>query len=112
MRLERWHRGPFVLVGDAAHAMTPNLGQGAAMAIEDAAVLSEELERSDPVTAAARYEARRRPRVDSLQAQAFRLGRMAHWESQAGSWLRNRLVAWTPSGVAARQIRSIVDAAL
>jgi 2-polyprenyl-6-methoxyphenol hydroxylase-like FAD-dependent oxidoreductase len=40
---EPWHRGRVLLIGDAAHATTPHLGQGAGMAIEDAVVLSEEL---------------------------------------------------------------------
>jgi 2-polyprenyl-6-methoxyphenol hydroxylase-like FAD-dependent oxidoreductase len=40
---EPWYRGRVLLIGDAAHATTPHLGQGAGMAIEDAVVLSEEL---------------------------------------------------------------------
>ena len=42
-----WHRGRVVLLGDAVHATTPHLGQGAGMAIEDAIVLAEELDRHD-----------------------------------------------------------------
>jgi FAD-dependent urate hydroxylase len=62
--LERWSRGPVVLVGDAAHATSPTLAQGAAMSLEDAVVLAEELqERRGDVPAAIRaYEERRRPR--------------------------------------------------
>ena len=41
--VENWHNEKGVLLGDAAHAMTPNIGQGAGMAMEDAAVLAEEL---------------------------------------------------------------------
>jgi FAD-dependent urate hydroxylase len=62
--LDRWSRGPVLLVGDAAHATAPTLAQGAAMSIEDAVVLGEVL-RATPhdVPAALRaYEARRRPR--------------------------------------------------
>ncbi len=40
---EPWYRGRVLLIGDAAHATTPHLGQGAGMAIEDAVVLAEEL---------------------------------------------------------------------
>lgn len=111
---ERWHRGPLVLLGDAAHAMTPNLGQGAAMAIEDAAVLSEELAQKDatPTLAAERFEARRRPRVERLQSQAFRLGRVAQWERSPASWLRDRLVSLTPDRVGARQMQTLVDATI
>ncbi|MNQ78517.1 3-hydroxybenzoate 6-hydroxylase 1 [compost metagenome] len=46
---ESWYRGRVLLIGDAAHATTPHLGQGAGMAIEDAIVLSEELTRDGSV---------------------------------------------------------------
>ena len=51
MRSPVWGRGRIVLIGDAAHAMTPNLGQGAAMAIEDAAVLPEVIGSDAPAEA-------------------------------------------------------------
>lgn len=55
-----WHKGRVVLLGDAVHATTPHLGQGAGMAIEDSLVLAEELSRAaDPETAFAAYRARR-----------------------------------------------------
>lgn len=55
-----WHRGRVVLLGDAVHATTPHLGQGAGMAIEDALVLAEELSfRDTPEEAFAAYRARR-----------------------------------------------------
>jgi len=47
-----WYRGRVVLVGDAAHSMTPHLASGAGMAIEDGIVLSEELAGGDAVEAA------------------------------------------------------------
>lgn len=47
-----WHRGRILLLGDAAHATTPHLGQGAGMAIEDGLVLADELARQDDVDAA------------------------------------------------------------
>jgi 2-polyprenyl-6-methoxyphenol hydroxylase-like FAD-dependent oxidoreductase len=55
-----WHVGRVVLLGDAVHATTPHLGQGAGMAIEDAIVLAEELERAEtPQEAFPRYRERR-----------------------------------------------------
>ena len=64
-----WGRGPVTLLGDAAHPMLPFLAQGAAMAIEDAAVLARELARSpaDSVAALRNYEAERRPRTARVQ---------------------------------------------
>lgn len=47
-----WHKGRVVLLGDAVHATTPHLGQGAGMAIEDSLVLAEELARHDAPDAA------------------------------------------------------------
>lgn len=62
-----WHRGRVVLVGDAAHAMTAHIAQGAAMAIEDAVVLTEELRRGPSLEAAlAAYNRRRFERVRKM----------------------------------------------
>jgi 2-polyprenyl-6-methoxyphenol hydroxylase-like FAD-dependent oxidoreductase len=59
-----WSRGPVVLVGDAAHATSPTLAEGAAMALEDAVMLAASLEAAGSITEALRgYESRRRPRT-------------------------------------------------
>ncbi len=56
----RWHKGRVVLLGDAVHATTPHLGQGAGLAIEDSLVLAEELARHEGVEGAlAAYRDRR-----------------------------------------------------
>lgn len=67
-----WGRGPVTLLGDAAHPMLPFLAQGAAMAIEDAAVLARELTRSpvDCNAALRNYETARRPRATRVQRAA------------------------------------------
>jgi 2-polyprenyl-6-methoxyphenol hydroxylase-like FAD-dependent oxidoreductase len=55
-----WHDGRVVLIGDAVHATTPHLGQGAGMAIEDALVVAEEIRRHEtPMSAFAAFQARR-----------------------------------------------------
>ncbi len=70
--LPRWtHGGRLCLLGDAAHATTPFLGQGAAAAIEDAFVLARALDASpDIASAIARYEAVRRPHCDLVQRES------------------------------------------
>jgi 2-polyprenyl-6-methoxyphenol hydroxylase-like FAD-dependent oxidoreductase len=74
----RWADGRLVLLGDAAHAMAPNLGQGANSAIVDAVVLAAELAAAQPVPQALRrYAARRRPAVGWVQDAADRLGRLS-----------------------------------
>jgi salicylate hydroxylase len=67
--LPRWTDGPVAVTGDAAHPMFPFLGQGAAQAIEDAAVLAGCLagDPGDPPTALRRYEALRKPRTTRVQ---------------------------------------------
>jgi 2-polyprenyl-6-methoxyphenol hydroxylase-like FAD-dependent oxidoreductase len=65
---ERWHRGRVVLIGDAAHAVTPNGAQGAAMAMEDAVVLAECLANpNDTPEALSEFEARRLPRLQTVR---------------------------------------------
>jgi 2-polyprenyl-6-methoxyphenol hydroxylase-like FAD-dependent oxidoreductase len=67
-----WVRGRVVLVGDAAHAMSPNMAQGVGMAVEDALVLAETIAAGRPLED---FEARRRPRVEFVQAQTHRRDR-------------------------------------
>lgn len=74
--LDSWVLGRVLLVGDAAHATSPNMAQGAALALEDALVLAECLERVDSIpNALAAFEARRRPRTDWVRAQTHRRDR-------------------------------------
>ncbi|MFD0257135.1 FAD-dependent monooxygenase [Kitasatospora indigofera] len=66
---DAWYVGRVVLAGDAAHASTPHLAQGAAMAVEDALVLAESLDAAADVAGAlAAWEARRRPRAMWVQS--------------------------------------------
>jgi FAD-dependent urate hydroxylase len=77
--LDRWYAGRTVLVGDAAHATSPNMAQGAAMAIEDALVLTDELGRGAQgrgEEALAAYQARRKPRTDWVMAQTHQRDRI------------------------------------
>jgi 2-polyprenyl-6-methoxyphenol hydroxylase-like FAD-dependent oxidoreductase len=68
---EPWHRGRVVLIGDAAHAASPAMGEGGSMAMEDAVVLTKELHAAESVASALdRYVARRRPRTDWVQEQS------------------------------------------
>jgi 2-polyprenyl-6-methoxyphenol hydroxylase-like FAD-dependent oxidoreductase len=105
-----WIRGRVALIGDAAHAMTPNMGQGAAMGIEDAWVLCEELAAPGSVAEAfSRYEAARRPRVAMTQRRSRSLGRAAHLESRALAALRNLAVSMVPTRVAERTLASFLE---
>lgn len=93
VRAPSWHDGPVGLVGDAAHAMLPFHAQGAAMAIEDAVVLADELAaRPSADEAFAAYAHRRRRRVERVRALSARNGAVFHmpWPLTLG---RNFVVA-------------------
>jgi 2-polyprenyl-6-methoxyphenol hydroxylase-like FAD-dependent oxidoreductase len=92
--VDEWHRGNAVLLGDACHAMTPNIGQGAGMAMEDAAVLAEELVRAPSMDSALRnYQEKRKPRAASIVRVSREVGRDGQQEGRLGCWLRDRRIA-------------------
>jgi salicylate hydroxylase len=78
--IPRWSQGPVALLGDAAHPMLPYLAQGAAMAIEDAAVVAQCLARTpdDPTAALQAYWAARHARAHKVQRLAARNGARYH----------------------------------
>lgn len=80
--LRQWGEGRVTLLGDAAHPITPNVGQGACMAIEDAACLAKCLLGSSGVAVAFRaYEAMRRSRTAYVARQSRRIGAIGQWEN-------------------------------
>ena len=80
--LKRWGDGCVTLLGDAAHPITPNVGQGACMAIEDAACLTKCLLASSDMTSGFRnYEALRGFRTAHMARQARRIGAIGQWEN-------------------------------
>ena len=93
--IKQWHKGNIILVGDAAHATTPNMGQGAAQGIEDAYYLSQYLVRSSSVSEAfKRFEKNRRPKVNGVVNTSWTIGRLAH--IKRGQKLRNFILSKTP----------------
>ncbi|MGV9360215.1 FAD-dependent oxidoreductase [Amycolatopsis sp. NPDC003731] len=71
----RWHAGPMIVIGDAAHAAAPNAGHGASMAMEDAVVLAKCLrDLREPAAAFRAYEQQRRERVERLVATSAKMG--------------------------------------
>jgi 2-heptyl-3-hydroxy-4(1H)-quinolone synthase len=82
-----------VLLGDAAHALTPNIGQGAGMAMEDAAALAQELASGGEIEhALGNYANRRKPRVETVMRISREVGEDGQRASALGCWLRNRRV--------------------
>ncbi len=102
-----WSAGRVTLLGDAAHPTTPNLGQGACMAIEDAIVLTRALEahRGAHAAAFAAYERARMPRANRIVAQSRTIGRIGSWSSPIAVALRNTIFRMTPASVTTRVLR-------
>jgi 2-polyprenyl-6-methoxyphenol hydroxylase-like FAD-dependent oxidoreductase len=102
-----WGRGPVTLVGDAAHPMLPHAGQGAAQALEDAAVLGHvlsdagavEADRAGAIDVAARlrrYERVRAPRTATIVRLARRNARMTSVRGALGCWMRDMVIRTIP----------------
>ncbi len=100
-----WSSGRRTLLGDAAHAPTPHLGQGGARAVEDAWVLADEMANArDPALAFRQYELRRKRKANRITRESRRFGWIAALEHPALCTLRNRLIRWTPEFVTRRHI--------
>ncbi len=90
-------RGPVTLLGDAAHAMTPNLGQGACTALEDAWVLARELSQaSSPIEGLRRYEQARRFRTGCISQASRLLGHVIQLEHPLATATRDMMLRLTP----------------
>ncbi|WP_043842949.1 FAD-dependent monooxygenase [Amycolatopsis taiwanensis] len=107
--LKSFVRQRVALLGDAAHAMTPNLGQGANQALEDAVTLAEVVDHAEPDLALASYDRLRRPRTQSLARQSRRMGSLAHLASPAAALVRNTVMRLAPARVALARLDPVLD---
>jgi len=90
--LSTWGAGRTTFAGDAIHATTPNLGQGAGMGIEDGVVLGRCFSAGRDVEECLRdYERRRKPRTDWIVRESFRIGRVLQMENRLAVKLRDAL---------------------
>jgi 2-polyprenyl-6-methoxyphenol hydroxylase-like FAD-dependent oxidoreductase len=105
-----WSRGRVTLLGDAAHPMKPNIGQGAAQALEDAVVLGLCLAGgSEPEKALRTYERRRVPRANAVVRTSRRAGRAAEVRSPIGARVRDAVMKALPDRLAIAQQRRIAE---
>lgn len=106
--LNRWGQGRVMLLGDAAHPCTPNLGLGGCMALEDALVLARCLRRDLPVELALRrYETIRRERTRHVQKRSLLMGQIGQWENAMITHGRQVVTSMLSAGIFERNLRRI-----
>lgn len=109
--IPRFAFGNIVLIGDAAHATTPNMGQGACQAIEDAVILADELAaaRDSPPAAFTAFERRRLKRTHYIVNNSWTLGKIAQWSNPLLVSLRNGLFRLIPESANERQLKTVLE---
>lgn len=108
--LSSYVRGRVVLLGDAAHAMTPHLGQGGGQALEDAATLATLLRPgSDVDEALRRYDELRLRRTRAMVIRSRRVGRLATLRSPVAAAIRDTAVRLAPSSLMSRSLTRMLD---
>lgn len=98
-----WHRGSVCLMGDAAHATTPNMGQGACQAIEDAFVISECLAKYDIHKAFEEFKKLRLPKAHQVVKASWTVGKMAHLSNPILIAIRNLMIRLISSSINKKQ---------
>lgn len=106
--INRYAYGNVVLIGDAAHATTPNMGQGACQAIEDAIVLADELSKNASAKQAFKqFEQRRIKRTHAIVNTSRMIGSMAQTASPLLAAIRNGIMRMMPSSFNKRQLKRL-----
>lgn len=109
IQIDQWYRNSIVLMGDAAHAITPNLGMGASMAIEDAWVLTQCLKRYDSVPdALLAYQLRRKSRVQQVHRFSYLAGSVGQWKSAPARLFRNQTLGMLSSSINEQNLEQLM----
>lgn len=106
-----WYKENVCLIGDSAHATTPNMGQGACQAIEDAFVLSECLDKYNKNMAFQKFQELRLAKAHKVVETSWIIGKMAHLSNPLLTSLRNQIIKWTPDAVNRRQNKQLFQLA-
>ena len=105
-----WYKGKVCLLGDAAHATTPNMGQGACQAIEDAYALGLAFSKKKEVTPAFQYFYEiRRQKAWQIVRNSWQIGKMGHLKSPLAQNLRNTMMRMIPSKLAQKSLTQVLD---
>jgi len=105
--INNWHKDNICLIGDAAHAMTPNMGQGACQSIEDAYVLADCLSMYSLKEALSEYERLRYKKVNKIVKTSWMLGKIAHIQNPILRKVRNFVLSNTPPSISRRQSEEV-----
>lgn len=108
--ISRFVFGNIVLLGDSAHAMTPNLGQGAGQSIEDAIILVGHLKTSPTIKEALeRYEQERTGPKSAITRMSNRIGVVAQLNDRVSVTLRDALFPHVPSIIMEKQLKYLYE---
>jgi len=108
--IEKWQSQNVCLIGDAAHATTPNLGQGACQAIEDAYIIGKLLDSGLSIENTFEdYEKIRRKKAHTIVNTSWTIGKMAHIENSFGVWMRNTIMKSLPKSANKKQLDMIFN---
>lgn len=103
-----WHTNNICLLGDAAHATTPNLGQGACQAVEDAYVIAKLLDTGMPISEVfASYNKIRIKKAHKVVHTSWMLGKLAHLKNPIAVFFRNSFMRWTPPSINKKQLATL-----
>ena len=103
--IDKWQDKNICLIGDAAHATTPNMGQGACQAIEDAYVLGKLLDEGIALEETfEKYEKLRIKKAHQIVHSSWTFGKIAHIENRFGIWIRNKMMKMMPQSVNRKQL--------
>ncbi|MDM1380057.1 MAG: FAD-dependent monooxygenase [Flavobacterium sp.] len=107
--IQEWSLGKSCLIGDAAHATTPNLGQGACQGIEDVYVISKLLEKVSLEEAFQSFTAIRRKKAHGIVCESWKLGQIAQLSNPIITTARNTAFKLLPSFLKDKQIKMMFE---
>lgn len=105
--IPKWYADHLCLIGDAAHATTPNMGQGACQAIEDAYIIGKLLENNKDFNSVFReFQEIRRKKVDQVVSTSWHIGKFSQWGK--ATLLRNFLMRSVPESINKRLVEQVI----